>query len=170
MSLRIAPPATHQTTTSNTSGSAPHPTAGAPSAPGLPDTLRSNLTSPAPSTSSGLSTPSSTHPLESRLLHWRKTQDALKMENQRRVYGIAEPLRRGMELKIVREGAWRPAALSGGNGLGGSVGGVGNVQEDILVIGGRDTEVGWEDIFGGDESREPIGFHSEMEQRLKMEW
>lgn len=48
-----------------------------------------------------------------------------------------------MELKIVREGVWRPAALGGVQGMGG------NVQEDILVVGGRDTEVGWEDVFGG---------------------
>jgi proteasome maturation protein len=65
------------------------------------------------------------------------------METQRRVYGIAEPLRRGMELKIVREGVWRPAVLGGSAGMGG------NVQEDILVVGGRDAEVGWEDVFGG---------------------
>lgn len=48
-----------------------------------------------------------------------------------------------MELKIVREGVWRPAVLGGVSGSGG------NVQEDILVLGGRDTEVGWEDVFTG---------------------
>ena len=63
------------------------------------------------------------------------------MEGLRRAYGIAEPVRRGMELKIVRDGTFKPAVLGGGRG--------GNVHEDILVLGGRDTEVGWEDVFQG---------------------
>lgn len=105
------------------------------------------------------------------------------MENIRRVYGISEPVRRGMELKIVREGEWKPAVLGGGKGN--------SVHEDILALGGRDTEIGWEDVFQGqffifflihtfilhllilnrnlgDEFREPVAFHDEMEQRLKM--
>lgn len=63
------------------------------------------------------------------------------MESLRRAYGIAEPVRRGMELKIVRDGTFRPAVLGGLKG--------GNVHEDILVLGGRDTEIGWEDVFQG---------------------
>lgn len=72
------------------------------------------------------------------------------MESLRRAYGIAEPVRRGMELKIVRDGTFRPAAL-GGLGMG-------NLHEDILVLGGRDAEVGWEDVFKG-ECSYPV-FHS----------
>jgi proteasome maturation protein len=106
----------------------------------------------------------------------------MKMETLRRAYGIAEPVRRGMELKIVRDGTFRPAVLGGNKG--------GNVHEDILVLGGRDTEVGWEDIFQGslhvrvsademttlmffdtgDEFREPPSFHDEMEKRLRVEF
>lgn len=63
------------------------------------------------------------------------------MEGLRRAYGIAEPVRRGMELKIVRDSTFRPAVLGGMKG--------GNVHEDILVLGGRDAEIGWEDIFQG---------------------
>ncbi|KAL4894769.1 putative 20S proteasome maturation protein Ump1 [Aspergillus ambiguus] len=169
MSLRIAPPSNNPSQTSNTNTrqqipiSLPRPSKGAPSAPGLPDTLRDNLTLPAasgnPSTQTAL--PTSTHPLEARLLAWRQTQDALKMETLRRAYGIAEPIRRGMELKIVRDGTFRPAALGGVKG--------GNLHEDILVLGGRDTEVGWEDVFQGDEFREPPTFHDEMEKRLRMD-
>lgn len=110
------------------------------------------------------------------------------MEGLRRAYGIAEPVRRGMELKIVRDSTFRPAALGGLKG--------GNVHEDILVLGGRDTEVGWEDVFhgmfstkgtlkslrqvfcllslltncAGDEFREPPTFHDEMEKRLKIDF
>lgn len=52
---------------------------------------------------------------------------------------MAEPVRRGMEMKLVRDGEWRPAALGGNAG--------GSVHEDILALGGRETEVTWEDVF-----------------------
>ena len=116
----------------------------APSAPGLPDTLRAKL-SPTPTYSDELASlphesapvPNSTHPLEARLLNWRKTQHDLKMEGLRRTFGIAEPVRRGMELNIVRQGEYRAGALGGSAGVSG----------DILE--GRDWECGWEDVFGG---------------------
>ena len=60
------------------------------------------------------------------------------MEMLRRQFGIAEPIRRGMELKTVKEGEWRPAVL----------GGTAGVHRDILE--GRDCEVGWEDVFTGE--------------------
>jgi len=69
----------------------------------------------------------------------------------RRNFGIAEPVRRGMELKICREAEWRPQVLGGSAGVG----------EDILS--GRDTEVGWEDVYRGDETREGLGMHEEMD-------
>jgi hypothetical protein len=61
----------------------------------------------------------------------------LKMEMLKRQFGIAEPIRRGMELKTVREGEWKPAML----------GGTAGVHRDILE--GRDCEIGWEDVFTG---------------------
>jgi proteasome maturation protein len=79
----------------------------------------------------------SAHPLEARLVQWRETQDSLKMEMLRRQFGIAEPIRRGMELKIAAAGEWRPAVL----------GPSGGVHRDILQ--GRDCEVQWEDVFVG---------------------
>jgi hypothetical protein len=39
------------------------------------------------------------------------------MEMLRRQFGIAEPVRRGMELKIAEAGEWRPAALGGSSGV-----------------------------------------------------
>lgn len=119
------------------------------------------------------------------------------MESLRRAYGIAEPVRRGMEMKIVKDGSFRPAVLNSGLG--------GNVHEEILAIGGRETEIGWEDVFMGlfyllfflfsffvlsccldafwfgvlsvlanldlgDVFREPPSFHDEMEKRLRMEF
>ena len=79
------------------------------------------------------------------------------METLRRMYGMAEPIRREMELKIVRDVTWRPAAL-GGN--------VPSVHEDILR--GRDESVTWEDVFTGEEARGIPGVHDEMERKLKM--
>ena len=56
----------------------------------------------------------------------------------RREFGIGEPVRRGMELKIVRQSEWAPAILGAGSKVG----------EDILK--GRDCEIGWEDVYKGD--------------------
>lgn len=112
---------------------------GAPSVPGVHDTLRHNLglTSSNASATSQQSVVASGHPLEARLANWRATHDALKMEGLRRVHGLGEPIRRGMELKIAREGEWMPRVLGGGA----------RVHEDVLA--GRDCEVGWEDVFKG---------------------
>lgn len=60
------------------------------------------------------------------------------MQLLRREFGIAEPVRRGMELSICQLGEWRPVALGGGSA---------GVHADILA--GRDCEVQWEDVFTG---------------------
>ncbi|KAI4165397.1 MAG: hypothetical protein LQ342_000805 [Letrouitia transgressa] len=140
MSLRIAPPSSHPTSTSNTTNASKSSDTshGAPSAPGIHDTLRSNLSSGSGSDSTSTSTPTSAHPLEARLAAWQATQDELKMTGLRRTFGIAEPVRRGMELQIAREGEQqRPRAL----------GPSARVSGDILA--GRDLEVSWEDVFTG---------------------
>lgn len=149
--MRIAPAAGHTTTHSHLSLRS----TGAPSAPGIHDTLRSGV---GPSvTTAALSLPDSAHPLEARLKAWQNTQDALKMEGLRRTFGISEPVRRGMELKITREGEWRPAVL-GTSGPG--------VHEDIL--NGREADCRWEDVFKGDEMRSVPGFHEEVERKVRM--
>lgn len=149
--MRLIPANTPSTTFTHTT-----PTASAPSAPGLHDTLRSGI-GPKSTPAEGPAPPDSAHPLESRLKNWDATQDALRMETLRRMYGMAEPIRREMELKIVRDGTWRPAALGGG---------APSVHEDILR--GRDESVAWEDVFTGEESRGIVGVHDEMERKLKM--
>lgn len=78
----------------------------------------------------------------------------------RRQFGIAEPVKRQMELSIVRAGEWRPSVL-GGHGTAG-------LHADILS--GRDCELGWEDVFEGDVMREGMDFHAEMEGRFRMNW
>lgn len=138
-SLRFVPAKAHATSTQLETS--------APSAPGVHDNLRSRLaqTSAAPSSTKSAELQSA-HPLEARLVQWRETQDRMKMEMLRRQFGIAEPVRRGMELKIASAGEWRPAALGGSSG----------VHKDILE--GRDCEIGWEDVFTG-KSGAPNGHH-----------
>ncbi|OQO09705.1 hypothetical protein B0A48_05108 [Cryoendolithus antarcticus] len=163
MSLRLVPTPSHASTTPSAIG--------APSAPGVHDTLRHNLaltsSAPAKSSTSLTSTTTSGHPLESRLHAWKQTQDALKHSMLRRQFGLAEPVRRAMELGVVAQGEWRPSVL-GPIGHGGSAG----VHRDILE--GRDWECSWEDVFEGDvfagaAAAEGMGFHAEMETRSGMD-
>jgi len=62
-----------------------------------------------------------------------------------------------MELKVIRDGEWRPLALGGH---------VPSVHEDILR--GRETTITWEDVFTGEETRPIMGLHDEMERKLKI--
>lgn len=85
------------------------------------------------------------------------------METLRRAYGIAEPVRRGMELKITRDGSWTPLCLSGGSNTGAA----GSVHEEILT--GRDGIIEWEDVYtGSEEEKLKVGIHDEMERKVKM--
>ncbi|KAI5785568.1 proteasome maturation factor UMP1-domain-containing protein [Peziza echinospora] len=149
--LRLAPPSAQPTSISHTplDGSSKN----APSAPtAVHDTLRHGLSN----TSTALN---SSHPLENRLKNWDAQQEKLKMEGLRRVFGLAEPLRRGMEMRIV--GAdWRPKVLGYGAG--------GDLHLDILR--GRDESCEWEDVFTDTLTETTISFHDEMEQKLNMKW
>lgn len=59
------------------------------------------------------------------------------MTGLRRTFGIAEPVRRGMELEIARQGEWRPSVLGGSEGVSGD------------VLEGRDWCLEWEDVYDG---------------------
>ncbi|TDZ54876.1 Proteasome maturation factor UMP1 [Colletotrichum trifolii] len=145
--MRIVPAANHSTTYA--AG------AGAPSAPGVHDTIRAGLGQTALDAKNNL--PSSAHPLEARLKNWEATQEAMRMETLRRTFGIAEPIRRQMELKITQTGEWRPLSLGGQKP---------SVHEEILR--GKDTSCTWEDVYTGDESVGIVGMHDEMEKKLKI--
>ncbi|KAK0701611.1 proteasome maturation factor UMP1 [Lasiosphaeria miniovina] len=155
MSLRIVPADDHSSSFSHIS----ERTAAAPSAPGLHDTLRAGVGPSAHASAEGQ--PASGHPLEARLKAWEATRHALRMETLRRTYGMAEPIRRGMELKITRDGEWRPMAL-GGSGTGGQA----SVHEEILS--GRDTTITWEDVYSGEDTRAVVGMQDEMERKLNI--
>ena len=81
------------------------------------------------------------------------------MEGYRRTFGMSEPIRRGMELKIAREGEWRPACLGGGVEKG--------VHEEILR--GTLETCQWEDVFRGEEYMSIPGFHEEVERKVRMQ-
>ncbi|CAK7218310.1 hypothetical protein SCUCBS95973_003441 [Sporothrix curviconia] len=174
MSLRIVPADAHSDSFSHVSGRE----RGAPSAPGVHDMMRhgvgpkvaapsANDAAKSSSAAAAAGSPAaqldSAHPLEARLKQWEATRENLRMEMLRRTFGIAEPVRRGMELKITRDGEWRPLAL-GSAGPGSAL--LPSVHEDILL--GRDTTVDWEDIYTGEETRSVPTFHEEMERKLRM--
>ncbi|KAI1818351.1 proteasome maturation factor UMP1-domain-containing protein [Poronia punctata] len=158
MSMRIVPSGQHTSTFT-----APAATNSAPSAPGVYDVMRAGL-NPAATATSTAATPVSRHPLEARLKAWEATQENLRMEALRKTFGMAEPIRRGMELKITREGSWRPACLGGKTGVTGV--GSASVHEDVLM--GREAFCDWEDIFTGEEQRAALDVHQEMERKLNI--
>ncbi|RMZ84766.1 hypothetical protein DV737_g1037, partial [Chaetothyriales sp. CBS 132003] len=99
--------------------------------------------------------------------HWTATQQALKSQLLRRNYGIAEPLRRDMELAMVRKAdSFRPSVLGPASG----------VHEEILT--GRDTLVSWEDVYAGQDGvklgggveggQSVMGWHAEFEHKVGM--
>ncbi|SCU84755.1 LADA_0D03598g1_1 [Lachancea dasiensis] len=99
----------------------------------LPDTFRCQ---------DGGATPLSTqtngkHPLESKLKNWDQTQRNRDLEQYRRVFGIAEPMKREMELAIVQNTDFNPLSERAGSGL----------HQDILL--NREACVDWEDVYPG---------------------
>ena len=61
------------------------------------------------------------HPLEDRLKGWEEQQERMKMEGLRRVFGIAEPVRRGMEMRICGAVGGSFGFKYGGRGKGGAL-------------------------------------------------
>ncbi|KAG0681030.1 20S proteasome maturation factor [Pichia californica] len=111
MSLSIAPEAVHPSGIRNTDY-APS----APSAPGLVDTLRAG------GPVSIASKINNRHPIESRILNWEENTTKSKMETHRRIFGMADPIKREMELSIVQQSEFRPQILGGSS----------NIHSDIL--------------------------------------
>lgn len=71
---------------------------------------------------------------------------------------MAEPIRRGMEMKLVRDSDWRFSGLKVDAGR--------SVSEEILM--GRDCSLGWEDVFSGRETRREADVGEEVERKVKM--
>lgn len=100
----------------------------------LPDTLREQ---------NGGCLPISTqlnhqHPLQHRLEHYESNERARTMEQYRQIFGIAEPMKRTMELSVVQGTDFNPLNTN-------------HIHSDILK--NKDTSVDWEDVYGGELTR-----------------
>lgn len=74
------------------------------------------------------------HPLEARLQHWEATQRDRQLEQYRQIFGIAEPMKRVMELEIVDRTDFNPLNQSA-------------LHRDILL--NKDASIDWEDVYPG---------------------
>jgi len=90
---------------------------------------------------------------KTRLDKWEETQDELKLNLQRNMFGIAAPLRTLMERRIVAFDPHMPVMPRS------------NIHLDILM--GRDESLDVQDIFEG-HSALPLDVHSDMEKKLRM--
>ncbi|KAI5834793.1 regulator of mushroom formation [Schizophyllum commune Tattone D] len=86
---------------------------------------------------------------------WAETQDNLKLNMQRNVYGMHAPMRLLMERKIVTQGMQSLPGMPQSN-----------IHLDILM--GRDETIEPADIFLGPERAPPLDMHQEMEKKLKL--
>ncbi|KAF8323366.1 proteasome maturation factor UMP1 [Clavulina sp. PMI_390] len=95
------------------------------------------------------------HPHQKRLDSWEETQDNLRLNLQRNMYGLHMPMRHLMERKIVAPTSHMP-------GMGRS-----NIHLDILM--GRDETLDVSDFFG---TMEPTAFNADdraaMEKKHKI--
>ncbi|KAH7096398.1 proteasome maturation factor UMP1 [Auriculariales sp. MPI-PUGE-AT-0066] len=114
---------------------------------GLHDTMRFGLRSLAAETNGR-------DPLQGRLEKWEETQDALRLNLQRNIYGLHAPVRLLMERRMVAENPHMP-------GFGQT-----NIHLDILM--GRDETLDVADFFGETAEGGPLDARAEMERRRRV--
>ncbi|CAI4271684.1 BAF_collapsed_G0003690.mRNA.1.CDS.1 [Saccharomyces cerevisiae] len=120
--------------------------------PSLPDTLRQQEGGAVP-----LSTQlNDRHPLESTLKNWETTQRKRQMEQYRQIFGIAEPMKRTMEMEIVNRTDFNPFSTNG------------SIHRDILL--NKECSIDWEDVYPGTglQASTMVGddVHSKIEKQL----
>ncbi|ODV97598.1 hypothetical protein PACTADRAFT_47487 [Pachysolen tannophilus NRRL Y-2460] len=121
----------------------------APSAPALQDILRAKQ-----GPLSIASQVNGRHPLESRIKNWEETEQNMKMEQYRRIFGAGEPIKRKMDLSIVESTDFKPSVLGGSS----------NIHKNILL--NKDSTIDWEDIYDGFETKNHMDYHSELEKKM----
>ncbi|OCB86433.1 hypothetical protein A7U60_g6554 [Sanghuangporus baumii] len=92
--------------------------------------------------------------IQHRLEKWEETQDNLKLQLQRDLYGMGAPIRLMMERKITSTNMHMPALARS------------NIHLDILT--GRDEILDVHDVFQSREEAPPLDIHSDMERKLRM--
>ncbi|QRV76142.1 proteasome maturation factor UMP1 [Ceratobasidium sp. AG-Ba] len=92
--------------------------------------------------------------LQKRLENWEATQDNLKLNLRRNMYGMHAPVRMLMERKAVLTNHHMPAVPQS------------NIHLDILM--GRDESLDVGDFFGDVETAPPLDIHADMERKLRL--
>ncbi|KAI0736056.1 proteasome maturation factor UMP1 [Earliella scabrosa] len=115
---------------------------------GLHDTLRYGPRSLAAEVTS-------TSTVRSRLENWEATQDNLKLQMQRQLFGLHMPMRLMMERKIVSQNPHMPILPQS------------NLHLEILM--GRDETLECVDfMMPASETTQPLDIHADMEKKLRM--
>ncbi|CCH59275.1 hypothetical protein TBLA_0B04380 [Henningerozyma blattae CBS 6284] len=96
----------------------------------LPDRLRDNQGGAVPLTTQL----NDRHPLEARLNNWEDTQFNRQMNQYRQIFGISEPMKKIMDLKLVENTHFNPLNNNAQN-----------IHKDILL--NKDCSIDWEDIY-----------------------
>ncbi|CAE7161702.1 unnamed protein product [Rhizoctonia solani] len=92
--------------------------------------------------------------IRNRIENWEATQDNLKLNLRRNVYGMHAPVRLLMERKAVFKNPHMPAMPQS------------NIHLDILM--GRDETLDVGDFFGDVETSVPLDIHADMEHKLRL--
>ncbi|RPD56225.1 proteasome maturation factor UMP1 [Lentinus tigrinus ALCF2SS1-7] len=97
----------------------------------------------------------STGKIRDRLENWEATQDNLKLQMQRQLFGLHMPMRLMMERKIVSQNPHMPIMPQS------------NLHLDILM--GRDETLECADFMTpASEMAQPLDIHADMEKKLRM--
>ncbi|CDO95188.1 unnamed protein product [Kluyveromyces dobzhanskii CBS 2104] len=95
------------------------------------------------------------HPLEARVRNWDETQRKRQLEQYRQIFGIAEPMKRVMELKLVESSDFNPLNQS-------------NLHRDILM--NKEASIDWEDVYPNSDFTSGMmvadDIHTKIEKRM----
>ncbi|KAJ3075476.1 hypothetical protein HDU98_007974 [Podochytrium sp. JEL0797] len=142
MSFRIVPSTHHASLTTASVGADTH------SSYKVHDTMRSGLHTVRSDVLAG-------HPLEAHLENWDLTQQQLRLDMARSVYGLHQPLRIQMEQHLVSKPKRIPVLKQS------------NLAQDILS--GKDSTIEFEDFLGeSDPSMFLLDVHGAAERSLGM--
>ncbi|AAS54698.1 AGR208Wp [Eremothecium gossypii ATCC 10895] len=90
------------------------------------------------------------HPLESRLRDWDACAQRTRLEQYRRIFGAAEPVRRTMELALVSDAEFAP---------------LGAAALHLDVLNNTEASLDWHDVYP-DEQQPDV--HAAIERSLRL--
>lgn len=92
------------------------------------------------------------HPLESRIRNWEETQHRRQLEQYKQIFGIAEPMKRVMELQLVEKSDFNPLNHS-------------DLHKDILL--NKEASIDWEDIYPASEFTSGMGVSDDIHTKIE---